>query len=194
LTVPNLLTASRIASVPFINYFVLINKHEYACALFFASGVTDFLDGYIARNFKNQRSNIGSILDPLADKLLIGSLTLTLTLSSMMPLELAVIILGRDVALVLFSLYVRYTMIEKPVTLSKYINVKKYATVQVHPDTISKVNTALQIALITVTLPSVILGYQDSSWLLALQMLTGSTTVISSLSYLYKRGSYKVVK
>ena len=194
LTIPNVLTLSRIASVPFINYFALIQKHEYACLLFLVSGLTDFLDGYIARNFKNQSSSIGSILDPLADKLLIGSLTITLSLNSMLPLELAFLILSRDIALILYSLYVRYKIIDKPVTLSKYINLKKYSTVQVQPDMISKFNTILQLALITFTLPSVVFSYEYSIYLIALQYATGISTILSSISYLYKRGSYKVIK
>jgi cardiolipin synthase len=194
LTVPNILTLSRILSVPVINYFVFVNKHEYACLLFTLSGITDVLDGYIARNFKNQSSNLGSILDPLADKLLIGSLTITLFLNSMIPSELAFIILVRDLGLILSSLYIRYKLIEKPVTLEKYLSVRKHASIQVKPDSISKFNTFLQILLITFTLPSILLDYQSTLPLVTLQYLTGFTTILSTISYLYKRGSYKVQK
>ena len=72
LTVPNLLTSLRIASIPFINYYFLNDRHDIACGLFIMASFTDFLDGFIARNFPNQLSHLGSILDPLADKLLIG--------------------------------------------------------------------------------------------------------------------------
>jgi cardiolipin synthase len=193
ITIPNALTSLRIMCTPFINYFLLINKHEYAFGLFIFAGITDFLDGYIARNWPNQKSILGSILDPLADKLLIGSLTVTLTLEDMLPLELAVLILLRDVSLIVFSLYVRYSILEKPVTLNKFLNVKKYSTVQVKPDQISKMNTLFQIALIAFTVPSVMLDYNSSLFLVYLQYLTGFTTILSSLSYLYKRGSYKVI-
>ena len=71
-TIPNFLTSLRIISIPFINYFVLTGQHDIACGLFVASALTDALDGYIARNVPNQLSHLGSILDPLADKLLIG--------------------------------------------------------------------------------------------------------------------------
>ena len=86
LTVPNLLTLSRIFCIPFILYYLLVDKHLYACLLFIYAAISDFLDGYIARKCKNQSSFLGSILDPLADKLLIGSLTITLTLNHMIPL------------------------------------------------------------------------------------------------------------
>jgi len=192
-TIPNALTSLRIVCTPFINYFLLINKHEYACALFVFAGITDFLDGYIARKWPNQKSILGSILDPLADKLLIGSLTVTLTLKEMLPIELAAIILLRDISLILFSLYVRYTILEKPVTLNKFLNVKRHSTVQVKPDQISKINTVFQIALIAFTVPSVMLDYNSSLFLVYMQYLTGFTTILSSLSYLYKRGSYQLI-
>ncbi len=72
LTIPNLLTSLRIISIPFINYYFFTGRHDVACGLFIMASLTDFLDGYIARNFPNQLSHLGSILDPLADKLLIG--------------------------------------------------------------------------------------------------------------------------
>ena len=193
-TIPNYLTTGRILSIPFINYFVFINEHEYACALFFLAGLTDFLDGYVARNWPNQKSYLGSILDPLADKLLIGSLTITLAMTGMMPIQLALIILARDISLILFSLYVRFRTLEAPVTLHKFVNVKKYASVQVEADYISKVNTLLQLALITFTLPSCVFGYVDSELLCYLRYVTGFTTILSAMSYLYKGGSYKLVK
>ena len=194
LTIPNGLTTFRILSIPFINYFVLIDQHEYACALFFIAGFTDYLDGYIARNWKNQRSYLGSILDPLADKLLIGSLTIALTINNMLPIELALIILARDVSLILISLYVRYKSLEKPVTFSKFVNVKKYSSIQIEADYISKFNTLLQLALITFTLPANVFGYIDSDFLFYFRFATGFTTILSSISYLYKGGSYKIVK
>ena len=192
-TIPNILTSLRIISIPFINYMVFINNHEYACALFFLAGLTDFLDGYIARNWKNQKSYLGSILDPLADKLLIGSLTLALTINGMLPVELAIIIIMRDICLILASLAIRYKILEKPVTFSKFLNVKR-SSIQIEADLISKLNTVFQLALITFTLPSVALGYVDSDFLKVLQWITGTTTVLSSISYLYKKGSYKLIK
>jgi cardiolipin synthase len=193
-TIPNILTMARIASIPFISYFVFINQYDYACGLFVLAAVTDFLDGYIARNWPNQLSNLGSIIDPLADKLLIGTLTVTLALTNMMPLELAILILGRDIVLIMSSLFIRYKTLDKPVTLEKFINVKKYASVKVEADMISKINTFLQLSLISLTLPSILFCYQDATFLVYLQYLTGLTTILSSISYLYKGGSYKLIK
>lgn len=192
-TIPNLLTMSRIASIPFINYFVLTGQHEYACGLFVLAAVTDFLDGYVARNFKNQSSYLGGIIDPLADKLLIGSLTITLGYKDMIPLALVALILARDLALIVASLFVRYKLLDKPVTFAKFVDVNKYATVKVEADQISKINTFFQLLLISATLPSVLFSYEHSTYLTLLQLITASTTVLSSISYLYKRGNYKLI-
>lgn len=192
ITVPNVLTISRIISVPFINYFMLTNQHELACTLFVVAGVSDFIDGFIARNFKNQKSHLGSVIDPLADKILIGSLTITLMINSMIPCPLAILILGRDLSLILFSIYIRFKLIEKPVTLEKFLNLKQYR-VKIEADMISKVNTFFQISLIAATLPSQVFLYDDSNYLTLLQYVTGLTTILSSFSYAIKKGSYKVI-
>lgn len=193
-TIPNILTSARIASVPFLNYFVYTDRYEIACGIFIVSAVTDFFDGYIARNWPGQKSHLGSIIDPLADKLLVGSLIITLAIKKMIPLELCLIIIGRDFFLILYSLYIRYKTIEKPVSFEKFINVKKYSPVKVEADQISKINTFLQLSLICVTLPSGIFNYQDCVLLTYLQYLTGFTTLLSSISYFLKRGSYKMIK
>lgn len=113
-------------------------------------------------------------------------------LTNMMPLPLFTVIIARDLGLILSSLYIRYQIIDAPKTFAKYINLKKYASVKVEADTLSKFNTAVQVALISVTLPSVLLGYSDSALLVYLQWFTGLTTTLSAGSYLYKRGSYKL--
>lgn len=86
MTIPNLITLSRIAIIPFILYFILNDQHINACLLFVYAAISDFLDGFIARKCATQSSFLGSILDPLADKLLIGSLAITLTINNMIPL------------------------------------------------------------------------------------------------------------
>lgn len=203
-TIPNGLTLSRILMTPYINYLVLLEQHQLACALFALAGFTDLLDGYIARKWpKTQMSPLGSILDPFADKFLICSLTISLSLAHMMPYELAIIILGRDLSLVVASLFVYLKNFKRltTTTTAKTINENESILIklknsinkiQVEADKISKFNTFLQITLITVTLPSAIFHYNDSLFLILLQYLTGSTTILSALSYLYKRGSYKI--
>ena len=65
----------RIVAAPYIAQNIISGNFPLACGLFVYAGATDFLDGYIARNFKNQSSSLGSFLDPLSDKILVGMMT-----------------------------------------------------------------------------------------------------------------------
>ena len=76
-TLPNILTMTRIGCTPFICHYILTNNLTPALGLFAYSCVTDFLDGYIARKYK-LKSVAGTILDPLADKLLMIATTISL--------------------------------------------------------------------------------------------------------------------
>ena len=94
-TVPNLISALRIISIPFIS--VLISKHEMiaALALIAISSASDGLDGIIARRF-NQVSKIGQILDPIADRLLIFCSILALSVAGIIPWWMLIIVGLRD--------------------------------------------------------------------------------------------------
>ena len=192
-TIPNYLTVGRIIITPVISYLMITKSYTYATSLFLLAGFTDFLDGFIARNFKNQKSYLGSILDPAADKIFIGVMTITLGICKLMPLEIMLIILMRDLALILSSIIIRYRLIDKPRSIKKYFDVKQ-SSVQIEASKISKLNTFLQIILIGSTIPSELLGYNDSIYLKVLQYVTASTTIISGVQYLLNKGSYKVIK
>lgn len=92
---PNLLTLARIALTPYL--FLLMWRHDYRALLwpFALVGVTDVLDGFLARRFQWQ-SRIGAYLDPIADKLLLSGSFLVLALSGAIPGWLAAVVLGRD--------------------------------------------------------------------------------------------------
>lgn len=139
LTLPNLLTMSRIAlTVPFLIY---INRGRFGAALlvFFIASVTDFVDGYVARKF-NQQSTFGRLIDPLADKLLTTASFIVMAVPSgnfpNIPLWLAVAVVGRDVVILLGSLAVYL--------LTRYKQFK--------PTVLGKVNTFLELGLIVVFL------------------------------------------
>lgn len=87
-TYPNGLTLSRIALTPVLCWCILNDHHITSLSLFAVAGLTDLLDGYIARNYPNQKSVLGSVLDPLADKFLVASLFLSLTSVHSIPGEL----------------------------------------------------------------------------------------------------------
>ena len=96
------------------------------------------LDGFIARNWASQKSALGSALDPLADKILISILYISLTYADLIPVPLTYMIISRDVMLIAAVFYVRYRTLPTPRTLSKYFN-PCYATARLKPTFISKV-------------------------------------------------------
>jgi len=98
-TVPNLLSMTRLAGVPLFLWLVLGPEEDlWALGLLMISGVTDFLDGYLARKL-DQRSTLGELLDPIADRLYILAVVIGLALRDIVPWWLAVVLPLRDVLL-----------------------------------------------------------------------------------------------
>lgn len=99
---PNILTIARILATPYL--FSLVAQHVYTQAIwtFIAIGLTDVADGFIARRF-HASSRLGAYLDPIADKLLLSGMFVTLLLAGLMHTWLAVIVLGRDVLILLVA-------------------------------------------------------------------------------------------
>ncbi len=83
-TIPNILTATRLVAAPFIGYCVLHDYHSMALGLFAYAGITDLLDGWIARRW-NLKTVVGTIIDPMADKTLMTILTVTLAMKGALP-------------------------------------------------------------------------------------------------------------
>lgn len=83
-TLPNLLTASRLLAAPFIGYCILHEYHAMALGLFAYAGITDLLDGWIARRW-NLKTVVGTIIDPMADKTLMTVLTVALAMKGALP-------------------------------------------------------------------------------------------------------------
>uniref|UniRef100_UPI00398EF8C6 cardiolipin synthase (CMP-forming) isoform X2 n=1 Tax=Pristiophorus japonicus TaxID=55135 RepID=UPI00398EF8C6 len=137
-TIPNLLCMARIGLSPYLGYLIVEEEFNLALGLFTLAGITDLLDGYIARNWANQKSALGSALDPLADKILISVLYVSLTCAELIPAPLTAMVLLRDVTLIAAGFYIRYRTVPPPRTLSKYFN-PCYATAQLKPTFISKV-------------------------------------------------------
>jgi len=108
LTVPNLITLVRLGCVPLFVVLLLRAHHAgwYPAALLLAGlGVTDGVDGYVARHF-NQVSNVGKVLDPLADRILLGVAAVSIIAVGAVPLWVAVIALLREVLVAAGFLYV----------------------------------------------------------------------------------------
>jgi cardiolipin synthase (CMP-forming) len=165
---PNLITIFRIALVPVL--ILLLKDQEYAMALvvFAVAGVSDGLDGFIAKRFHCE-TRLGSILDPLADKTLLVSSYVMLMLLNHLPFWLMLTVAFRDLLIV--SGYLVYTSMVGPV--------------QMRPSWLSKLNTFMQIALIVVILAQQAMQLIYPLVVDALIYAVLLTTVASGLHYLW---------
>ena len=137
---------------------------------------------------------MGTVIDPMADKTLMTVVTVTLAVNGSMPLYLAVLILGRDVLLAISAIYYRYISLPPPKTFMRYWDFS-LPSAEVRPTGISKVNTALQLGLIGVTMgmPLVELGVWAQVALTGLQYTVAVTTVWSGASYIYNKDAVKIL-
>uniref|UniRef100_A0A7M4FYH7 Cardiolipin synthase (CMP-forming) n=2 Tax=Crocodylus porosus TaxID=8502 RepID=A0A7M4FYH7_CROPO len=192
-TIPNLLSLVRIGLAPVLGYLIVQEDFSVALGVFTLAGITDLLDGFIARNWANQKSALGSALDPLADKILISVLYVSLTYANLIPVPLTSLIILRDIVLIAAVFYVRYKTLSPPRTLGRYFN-PCYATAQLKPTFISKMNTAVQLILVAASLAAPVFNYVDSVYLHILWCLTALTTTVSGYSYChYGRKTFKVI-
>jgi cardiolipin synthase (CMP-forming) len=133
--IPNLITIARIFLVPLTVWLIISEAYGWAFASFMVAGLSDGIDGFLARRF-NWRTELGAYLDPLADKALMTSVYVTLGVLKVLPAWLVIIVVSRDVLIVAAILLSR--LVHNPV--------------RVAPLMLSKVNTAAQIAFIIVVL------------------------------------------
>jgi cardiolipin synthase len=167
INIPNLLTVLRILITPLFVIFLIRDQHGYALLIFVLAGVSDGLDGLIAR-WLNQRSDLGAVLDPIADKLLLTAAYITLGILKDIPGWLAVLVISRDVLIV------------------TGIAVLTFADIHfdIRPSLISKWTTVFQILMIGVSLLG--LDFPGANTLLrALTWVTAGMTVLSGLHYTY---------
>lgn len=134
-SLPNLITIGRLVLTPAIIGFVIDEKWGAAFAVFVVAGVSDALDGWLAKTYHLQ-SDLGAVLDPLADKTLIISIYLSLAAGGNLPVWLAILIVSRD-ALILGGVLVAW-FLARPL--------------KIRPHFSSKITTAVQIVLAAVIL------------------------------------------
>jgi cardiolipin synthase len=99
---PNLLTLARICLAPFLVAAILEGRFALSFYLFLAAGLTDALDGALARLLK-QRTMLGQYLDPVADKLLLSTLFLVLMNMGLIPVRVTIMVFGRDVGILMVA-------------------------------------------------------------------------------------------
>ncbi len=165
--VPNILTGLRLASVPLTVWLLLDGRVSLAFWLFIAAGVTDAVDGAIARLF-DARTPLGQWLDPLADKVLLVSVYVVLGLAGALPLWLTVLVVLRDVLIVCYAVV--------------YVLAGEFHG---SPILISKINTAAQIILAGAVLARLGPGWGGLMLSDAFVTVVAVTTIASGTAYLF---------
>ncbi|MGH1417774.1 MAG: CDP-alcohol phosphatidyltransferase family protein [Hyphomicrobiaceae bacterium] len=167
MSIPNLITLARVISVPVIFWLLVTDQTQLAFILFVVAGISDAVDGYLAKRF-DWATELGAYLDPLADKLLIVSVFVALGLNGDLPSWLVIAVVTRDLLII------------AAVVLSWLLA----APVRIKPLIVSKANTLVQIVLAATVLADqgYDLGLGSLRWVLI--WLTAAFTVASLAAYL----------
>ena len=166
-TLPNIISFARLCAVPLAIWLVLHQRFASAFFLFALAGISDAVDGWLAR--RRGGTALGAILDPLADKALMIGMYITLAAIGQLPDWLAILVVFRDLLIVGGVVLLWMTS----------------HTMQIRPLELSKANTALQIGLV-----AVVLGLDAAG--LALQPLRWALVALVTASTLLSGGAYVV--
>ncbi len=166
ITLPNLISIFRLVLVPIAIDAILSGRFAVAFWVFLIAGISDGIDGFIARAF-DQKSELGAYLDPLADKLLLVSIFVTLAIIGIIPTWLAILVLSRDVLIV------------GAVVLSWGLGRR----LPIHPLMVSKANTTAQIGFAALVLAAKAFQFDIGGlWVLG-EVLVAGLTIASGIAY-----------
>ncbi|HVV61239.1 MAG TPA: CDP-alcohol phosphatidyltransferase family protein [Pseudolabrys sp.] len=166
MSIPNLITLGRILLVPVVVWAIASGAMWIAFVLFLAAGISDAVDGYLAKRF-HMTTELGSYLDPLADKALLVSIYVTLGIAGAIPRWLVILVVSRDI------------MIVGGVILSWVVG----SPLKMKPLLVSKLNTVAQIVFACVVLGS--LGFKMPAPMLELilMIIVAALTLLSVAAY-----------
>lgn len=171
LNLPNLITLLRIGAIPLFLILLTDQKYTEALIVFVLAGVTDSIDGMVAR-LTNSHTVLGAYIDPLADKLLLVSSFLILAFLGFIPRWLAILVVSRDV-IILVGFAVLYFITGH--------------SIAVRPTLVGKASTFLQLLIVTLTLVSL----HNPAWRFPLLwhaslILAGGAVTVSGIQYLFR--------
>ena len=162
MNLPNLITVARILLVPVVVWAIASEQMQIAFLLFLAAGVSDAVDGYLAKHF-GMTSYLGAHLDPLADKALIVSIYVALGITEAIPHWIVILVVSRDILIVGGVMLAWF--LDKPITM--------------RPVLVSKLNTVAQILFVCLVLAS--LGFGLSTRVPTL-LVMAAVTVLTLMS------------
>jgi cardiolipin synthase len=167
-SLPNLITLARLLLTPLVVLMIESQRFAEAFLIFVVAGISDAIDGFIARRF-NLRTELGAYLDPLADKALLVSIYVMLAIDGALPAGLAILVVSRD--LMILAAVVISWLLANPVAI--------------RPVLVSKINTTAQIALAALVLGAKAYGLAPlpgqaiAVWLVAASTLASGGLYIS---------------
>lgn len=168
LNLPNTLTITRIVIIPMFITAIIYKRYDYALYLFMVAALTDIFDGLFAR-LKNQKTAIGTFLDPLADKFLLVTAFIVLSTYGWIPKWLTVTVISRDI-IVITGWFLLYFITD---------------TSRVEPTVLGKATIWIQSILIAYVLIDInLLSLPDMPRLLL--WITAGITILSGLHYIYR--------
>jgi cardiolipin synthase len=166
LTIPNLITIARLFAVPLIVVWLLEGQAQAAFLVFVAAGISDAVDGILARRF-GMGSRLGAYLDPLADKALLVSIYVTLAVLGFLPVWLSVLVVSRDV-LIIGGVLLAWVL-ERPL--------------EIRPLMVSKANTLAQILLAAIALAELAFALGLEPAVMVLSWAVAGLTIASAGAY-----------
>jgi cardiolipin synthase (CMP-forming) len=166
LSIPNLITLARIILVPIVVWAIISGEMLAAFALFVVAGMTDAVDGFLAKRF-HMASELGAYLDPLADKALIVSIYVALGIAKALPISLVILVVSRDIMII--SGFMLALLVAKPMP--------------VRPHPVSKLNTAMQILLAVLVLAEKGFGFDAGTLQTVAIVLVAFLTLLSIAFY-----------
>jgi cardiolipin synthase (CMP-forming) len=167
MTIPNVITIIRLFLVPLVVLMIVQGRMQAAFVLFLTAGISDAVDGAIARRF-DMKSELGAYLDPLADKALIVSIYVTLAITGVIPSWLTILVVARDIMIV--SAVMISWIMDKPVEIAPII--------------VSKLNTGAQIGFAILVLGANGFGYNTGPAFDVAQVVVATLTLASMGAYL----------
>ncbi len=144
MSIPNIITLGRILLVPFIVWAIASNQMEIAFIIFIVAGVSDAVDGFLAKRF-DMASELGALLDPLADKALLVSIYVALGIWVAVPRWLVILVVSRDIMIV--AAVIVSWLFGKPIPMK--------------PLMVSKLNTVAQVAFAALVLASLGFSFKN---------------------------------
>jgi cardiolipin synthase (CMP-forming) len=167
LSIPNLITLGRILLVPIVVWAITLGEMRVAFLLFLAAGISDAVDGFLAKRF-HMKSELGAYLDPLADKALIVSIYVSLGIAGVLPIFLVILVVSRDIMII--GAFLLAWLVGRPMP--------------VRPLLVSKANTVAQIVLVVLLLAERAFGF-DLTFVSQLTMgVVALLTLVSIAFYL----------